>query len=203
MITYSWSSFSSSPAPVESKTGPKVIPSDLSRAPAELRAKRSFSQVPSGGKIQRSFPPAPTHPKCIWETFKTPLKRKRQSLCALPTALNSQEMWTRVMHEMFPLTLRLTQACPRVQGLALCELQWGWADIAHTAVTWASLFLLPFLFPKAAFSFLQPPGSSSSQNWVLLVIYRMLLGSGVEQLLISWCSWFLGTELQGSFYKSS
>lgn len=90
-------------APVVSKIGPRVIPPDLSRAPAELRAKRSFSQVPSGGRIQRSFPPSPTYPKCIWETFKTPLKREGRDwvhvLYLLP--LNSQEMWTRAAHEMF------------------------------------------------------------------------------------------------------
>lgn len=107
------------PAPVESKIGPRVIPPDLSRAPAELRAKRSFSQVPSGGRIQRSFPPSPTHPKCIWETFKTPLKREGRDrvhvLYLLP--LNSQEMWTRAVHEMFTLTLKPAQAWPRVQGL--------------------------------------------------------------------------------------
>lgn len=117
VITYSWISFSFFPqiAPVESKIGPRVIPPDVSRAPAELRAKRSFSQVPSGGRIQRSFPPSPTHPKCIWETFKTPLKRgwgdHVHVLYLLPP--NSQETWTRAMHEMFTLTFKPTS------GLAL------------------------------------------------------------------------------------
>lgn len=90
-------------APVVSKIGPRVIPPDLSRAPAELRAKRSFSQVPSGGRIQRSLPPSPTYPKCIWETFKTPLERERRDRVHVLylLSLNSQEMWTRAVHEMF------------------------------------------------------------------------------------------------------
>lgn len=101
MIAYSWSSFSLSIfplAPVESEIGPRVIPPDLSRAPAELRAKRSFSQVPSRGRIQRSFPPSPTNPKCSRETFKSPLKREGSNrvhvLYLWP--LNSKEIWSRL-----------------------------------------------------------------------------------------------------------
>lgn len=105
VIPYSRSSFSRSffpLAPVESEIGPRVIPPDLSRAPAELRAKRSFSQVPSGGRIQRSFPPSPTHPKCSWETFQTPLKRERHKRVHMLylRPLSGTEMWGRAGHEM-------------------------------------------------------------------------------------------------------